>query len=191
MKIFVITGLIASGKSTHVRDFIKKYDFQYFETGESVLEEVNKQGGNFEPENIERIIRECKKISNTYFTDRIIEKITKDTFIVGIRAPDEVKVLKKAFGEDNVITIAFHASLETRFQRIHQRKNFNDKKSTEDEILKDYDKFIKRNQVELSWGLGNVIVLSDYIINTEDKIYPYNNYKKSYKEFLKLISKYD
>ena len=31
-----------------------------------------------------------------------------------------------------------------------------------------YDGFIKRDIAELSWGLGNVIALSDLIISNED-----------------------
>jgi dephospho-CoA kinase len=61
------------------------------------------------------------------------------------------------------VTIAVHASPETRFQRLFRRKRSDDPQG--------WESFLQRDMRELSLGLGNVIATADYMtINEGSKI---------------------
>jgi len=192
MKVIVLSGLPLSGKTTYAKRIMSKYNMPLYETGEVVLEEVTKRGLDFTPENIKKVTDECKKISDSYFTEKLIEKI-KDlpsnipgVFISGIRAVSEVEVLKKHFGEENVFTIAFHASMRTRFNRLQNPDRVSETKGAkakEDELLRNFDNFVARNKKELGYGVGNVMAMADYIIDTESEKWPYSSVEKNTKVF--------
>jgi len=178
LKIIVLVGLPLSGKTTYAKKLGPKYNMPLYETGEVVLEEVTKRGLDFTPENIKKVTDECKKISDSYFTERLIEKIKElssdvpGVFISGIRAISEVEVLKRYFGHENVFVIAFHASMHTRFNRLQNPDRMSETKGAkarEDELLRNFDNFVIRNKKELGYGVGNVIATADYLINTENE----------------------
>ncbi|MHA1865648.1 MAG: AAA family ATPase [Candidatus Heimdallarchaeaceae archaeon] len=192
MKVIVLTSLPLAGKTTYAKIYGEKYNIPLFETGTVVLEEVKKRGFDFIPENIKKVTDDCKKISDSYFTERLIEKIDnldegiKAVFVSGIRAVSEIEVLKNHFGETNVFIIAFHASLRTRFGRLDNpdRKEGEDSsKAKEDEYLRNFDNFLARNKKELGYGVGSVMALADYVLNTEDKKWPYSNVSRCKKIF--------
>ncbi|MHA1686179.1 MAG: AAA family ATPase [Candidatus Heimdallarchaeaceae archaeon] len=196
MKVIVLSGLPLSGKTTYAKAIGPKYNMPLFETGTVVLEEVTKRGYDFTPENIKKVTDECKKISDSYFTERLIEKVDalpddiKGVFISGIRATSEVDVLKKHYGEENVYTIAFHASLRTRFERLANPDRVAETsgaKAREDELLRNYDNFLARNKKELGYGVGNVMALADYVIITEHKRWPYSTVERNMKVFELIV----
>ncbi|MHA1303121.1 MAG: AAA family ATPase [Candidatus Heimdallarchaeaceae archaeon] len=192
MKIIVLASLPLAGKTTYAKEVGSKYNIPLYETGTVVLEEVTKRGYDFTPENIKKVTDECKKISDSYFTERLIEKVDslgdeiQAVFISGIRAVSEIEVLKNHYGEENVFTIAFHASLKTRFNRLSNPDRISETKGAkakEDELLRNYENFMARNKKELGYGVGDVMVLADYLINTEDKLWPYSNVNRCLKIF--------
>ncbi|MHA1223460.1 MAG: AAA family ATPase [Candidatus Heimdallarchaeaceae archaeon] len=196
MKIIVLVGLPLSGKTTYAKKIGPKYNMPLYETGTEVLEEVTGRGLEFTPENIKKVTDECKKISDSYFTERLIKKVDnlpKDVpgvFLSGIRAVSEVEVLKKHYGEDNVFVIAFHTSMKTRFNRLNNADRVAETsgaKAKEDELLRNFDNFLARNKKELGYGVGDVIALSDYVISTENEKWPYATIEENTENFEKIV----
>ncbi len=182
MKIVVLSGLPLSGKTTYAKIIGPKYNMPLYETGTEVLEEVTGRGYDFTPENIKLVTDECKKISDSFFTERLIKKIDKlpedvpGTFISGIRAVSEVEILRKHYGDDNVFVIAFHTSMKTRFKRLNNPDRIEETKGAkakEDALLRNFDNFLARNKKELGYGVGDVIALAEYVMSTENEIWPY------------------
>ncbi len=197
MKVIVLASLPLAGKTTYAKAMGKKYNIPLYETGEVVLEEVTKRGFEFTPENIKKVTDECKKVSDSYFTERLMEKIDtindqniNAVFVSGIRAVSEVDVLKMHYGNNNVFTIAFHASLQTRFERLNNEDRLagsTGAKAKEDQLLRNFDNFMARNKKELGYGVGNVMAIADYVINTEHKHWPYSSVNRCMKIFEIII----
>ncbi len=192
MKVIILVGLALSGKTTYAKVIGPKYNMPLYETGAEVLDEVTQRGLQFTPENIKLVTDECKKISDSYFTERLIKKVEKlpkdipGVNLSGIRAESEVEVLKKHFGDDNVFIIAFHASIKTRYRRLSNLDRIAETrgaKAEEDKILQDFDNFLARNRKELGYGVGNVIANADYVISTENERWPYSSIDNNTKEF--------
>ncbi|MBY9001904.1 MAG: AAA family ATPase [Candidatus Heimdallarchaeota archaeon] len=192
MKIIVLSGLPLSGKTTYAKKLGPKYNMPLYETGTEVLEEVTGRGLEFTPENIKKVTDECKKISDSYFTERLIKKVddlSKDVFgafLSGLRAVSEIELLKKHYGNDCVFVIAFHTSMKTRFNRLNNPDRIAETtgaKAKEDVLLRDFDNFMARNKKELGYGVGDVIALADYMISTENDLWPYVTIQKNTEAF--------
>ena len=103
----------------------------------------------------------------------MIEDILATTIIVeGIRSPFEVNMFKEYF--DDFIILSIFANPAIRFKRFQQRNREYDSENYED--------FLKRDQMELDFGIGTVISLSDKIIINEKDL---ESYEKEINEFLK------
>jgi len=77
--------------------------------------------------------------------------------VEGIRSLHEVEEFKKRFPD--FILIAIHASPETRFRRLFQRKRSDDPEG--------WGTFMERDSRELGVGLGAVIATADHMIVNE------------------------
>ncbi len=192
MKIIVLSGLPLSGKTTYAKKLGPKYKMPLYETGAEVLEEVTGRGLEFSPENIKKVTDECKKISDSYFTERLIKKVDALTadisgvFLSGLRAVSEIEVLKKHYGDENVFVIAFHTSMKTRFNRLNNADRVAETtgaKAKEDILLRNFDNFLARNKKELGYGVGDVIALADYMMSTENELWPYVTIEKNNEAF--------
>lgn len=105
----------------------------------------------------------------------LIEQNVSDLIIIeGIRSPYEVDLFKSNF--DNFIILSIFANPTLRFERLKQRKRSDD--ST------DYEEFKKRDKMELDFGIGSVIALSDRLITNETDL---ESYGKKINEFLDNI----
>ena len=142
------------------------------------------------------MVAQHKKTSDAYFTEKAIEHIQKldfpVVFITGIKAISELETLHKHYGRENVITFAFHASVNTRYNRLFKgdRVSASEErgdKRTEDLALQDFSNFKARDDKELGYGTGDVIASADYIINTEDKIWPYHDMDFTTREFEEIV----
>ncbi len=195
MRTIVCIGLPASGKTTHAKIIGEKYNIPLYETGTFVFKEVEERGLEITPENIKKVTTECKKISDSYFTEKAFnyakqQENSKYVFFSGIRAISEVEFLKKELGDENVILVGFHASRQTRFQRLNNpdRKELGTgAKAKEDQALKDFNTFVQRDLKELNFGVGTLFALSDYIIITEDQRWPYHNLNYTLREFELIV----
>ena len=196
MKIIVLSGLPLSGKTTYAKKIGPDYNMPLYETGTEVLEEVTGRGLEFTPENIKKVTDECKKISDSYFTERLMKKVDAlpedipGVFLSGIRAVSEVEVLKKHYGDDNVFVIAFHTSMKTRFKRLDNPDRVEETKGAkakEDALLRNFDNFLARNKKELGYGVGDVMALAEYVMSTENRIWPYVTLEENEEDFETII----
>ncbi len=196
MKIIVLTGLPLSGKTTYAKKIGPEYKMPLYETGTEVLEEVTGRGLDFTPENIKKVTDECKKISDSFFTERLMKKVdvlpddVPGVFLSGIRATSEVDVLKKHYGSANVFVIAFHTSMQTRFDRLNNPDRIEETKGAkakEDVLLRNFDNFLARNKKELGYGVGDVMALADYVMSTENVLWPYVTVEKNTSDFEVIV----
>lgn len=181
MKIVVLSGLTGAGKSSISSPTTKKYNIPILETGDIVYETVKEKGLKITPENIKAVSIEAKKISDAYFTEKLVEKAKKlysdkpAIFVSGVRAVSEIEFLRNEFGPKNVLVMGFHASQDTRFHRLgnEDRKLHSGEKAAEDALLQNFDNFLAREKKELGFGIGSVFALADVIILNDDKTYPF------------------
>ncbi len=200
LKVIILVGLPLSGKSTHAKMMQEEMDIPLVETGTFVYKAVAERGLEATPENIVKVAGECKAQSDAYFTERAIEYIEEKyrnkpaVFLSGVKAKSEVELVKGKFGEDNVFIVSFHASRSTRHGRLMNEdrkeasKNQGQGKVTEDiAMANDRSRFDLRDNKELGYGLGDLIALADYVINTEDKKWPYHNTETTMEQFRTVI----
>jgi dephospho-CoA kinase len=181
MKVIVLTGLTAAGKSSICHPTSSKFDIPLLETGTIIYETVKEKGLPITPENIKQVTMEGKNISDSYFTEKLVEFANQNyrsrpaLFISGVRALSEVDYLKKVYGKQNVLVIGFHASQDTRFNRLDNldRKSQGGAKALEDKALRNFDTFLEREKKELVFGIGTIFAMADVIISNDDKKYPF------------------
>lgn len=177
MRIMGISGLPGSGKSL-VSDIATEKGAIIVSMGDIIREEAKKRGEssketaqNLRAEHGEYIVSELtiKKIK------KLQEDGIKNSIIVeGIRSPHEVDMFKKNF--DNFIILSIFANPTLRFERLKKRMREDD--ST------DYNEFKARDQMELDFGIGDVISLSDKIIINESDL---ESYTEKINKFLEEI----
>lgn len=197
MKVIVMLGMPLSGKTTHAKILQSEIDIQLFETGTFVYKEVEERGLEATPENVKLVAGECKAKTDAYFTEKAIEYVlanhadAKAIFISGVKALSEVNYLQNKMGRDNVLLISFHASVDTRHARLlndDRKKASTGGKGVEDLAMSaDKARFSIRDTKELGYGLGKLMALADFVINTEDKKWPYNNFDTTLSNFREII----
>ncbi|MBO6123764.1 MAG: nucleoside monophosphate kinase [Methanobrevibacter sp.] len=178
MQVMGISGLPGSGKSL-VSDIATEKGAIIVSMGDIIREEAKKRGEstketaqNLRAEHGEYIVSELtiKKIK------KLQEEGNENTIIVeGIRSPHEVNMFKENF--ENFIILSIFANPALRFKRLQKRMREDDSK--------DYNEFLKRDQMELDFGIGTVIALSDKIIINESNL---ESYTEKINEFLKEVN---
>ena len=166
MKVIGISGLPGSGKSL-VSEIALEKGAIIVSMGDIIREEAKKRGEssketaqNLRKEHGEYIVSELtiKKIKQ-------LEKDEKNQLIIveGIRSPHEVDMFKENFNDFKVLSI--FANPDLRFERLLERMREDDSK--------DYNEFKNRDQMELDFGIGDVIALSNKIIINESDLDSY------------------
>lgn len=162
-RLFIlVVGMPGSGKSILVQ-VANELKLPVYTMGDVVREETLKNYGQITHDlmvNVSRILRE--RYGDEIIAIKTIERIPHDQKIVvidGVRSLKEVDVFKK---HGKTVIIAIHASPQTRFKRLLERRRPGDPSS--------YGEFLKRDLVELSFGIGDVIALADYMIVNEGSL---------------------
>ena len=175
MQVMGISGLPGSGKSL-VSEIATKKGAVVVSMGDIIREESKKRGEstketatNLRKEHGKYIVA---KLTVEKIKQMIEDKIATTIIVEGIRSPFEVKMFKENF--DNFIILSIFANPDLRFKRLQQRNREDDSENYED--------FQKRDQMELYFGIGTVISLSDKIIINEKDL---DSYEKEINEFLK------
>ena len=179
MEVMGISGLPGSGKSL-VSEIAAKKGAAVVSMGDIIREEAKKRGEssketatNLRKEHGKQKRKPKKKSKVLSKIKKMIEDKLATTIIVeGIRSPFEVNMFKENF--DDFIILSIFANPAIRFKRLQQRNREDDSENYED--------FLKRDQMELDFGIGTVISLSDKIIINEKDL---ESYKKEINEFLK------
>ena len=198
MKVIILLGLPLSGKTTHAKAVSSELNIPVVETGTFVYKAVEERGLEPIPENIVKVAGECKAQSDSYFTEKALEFANEQhgdasaIFMSGIKGKSEVDYLKKAAGDSNVVLISFHASVDTRHKRLLNADRVEESakagsKAKEDKAMADdKSRFQLRDNKELGYGLGRLMAQADYVINTENHLWPHTSYEATLKDF-KLI----
>ncbi len=171
LNLIVIAGMPGAGKSI-ISAAARDLGLPVYNMGDVIREETIRIFGRITPETMRetsRIVRE--KYGKTYVAIKTLERIKEKNGTVvidGTRSLDEIEVFKK---KGHVVILAIHASPKTRYKRLLKRGRPGDPSSWED--------FVKRDMIELGFGLGNVIALADYMIVNESTIdYAYSEARK-------------
>lgn len=133
--------------------------------GDIIREEAKKEESS---KKLQLTLERTRKIycsqANYWKNQKMIEDKLATTIIVeGIRSPFEVNMFKENF--DDFIILSIFANPAIRFKRLQQRNREDDSENYED--------FLKRDQMELDFGIGTVISLSDKIIINEKDLESY------------------
>ncbi len=160
LTIIGLTGLSNAGKSL-ISKHMEKKGFLVFSLGDYIRKELDSKHLEHTYENMRSISLEYAPKENTIIIDKFIEDIQKmdieSEFIIldGIKKLNEIDRLAKSF---KVITVAVVASRKTRYRRFNNRGRPDDKL---------YKNFLKRDDEEVFYGIGEVIALSDYFLINE------------------------
>jgi dephospho-CoA kinase len=155
-----VAGMPGSGKGT-VRAIFQKMGYTVVVMGDEVREEAKRRKVKPTPENLGMIMLKLREEEGpAAVAKRCIpkmEEVKGEVVVEGIRSLHEVDEFKKHF--PNFTLIAIHASPETRFRRLFQRKRSDDPKR--------WETFRDRDLRELSVGIGAAIATADQIILNE------------------------
>lgn len=156
-----IAGMPGAGKSLFI-GMARRMGCPVVVMGDVVREETAKRGLALTPENVGALMLKLREEEGpAVIAKRCVPKIenAKNGVVVvdGLRSLGEVEEYKLHF--KSFVTMAIHASPETRFRRLFRRKRSDDPQG--------WDTFRQRDTRELSVGLGNVIATADYMIVNE------------------------
>jgi len=164
MKIIGITGMPASGKGTLAQQLVKK-GFKRVVMSDAARAEMKKRGIPVTPASLRDFPTKFRaKRGEDIFAKLCIPLINKakssgNVLIDGIRSPDEINTFKKEFGADFVL-IAVLSDEKNRYSRVIGRKRDDDAIS--------FEEFKRRDEIELSWGVGGAIEMADEPIPNND-----------------------
>ncbi len=155
-----VAGMPGAGKGT-VREIFQKMGYSVVVMGDEVREEAKRRNLKPTPENLGIIMLKLREEEGpAAIAKRCIprmEKVKEKVVVEGIRSLHEVNEFKKHF--PNFTLIAIHASPETRFRRLFQRKRSDDPKV--------WETFRKRDLRELGVGIGAAVATADHMIVNE------------------------
>lgn len=172
-----ISGLPGSGKSLVSEIAIEKGTI-IVSMGDIIREEAKKRGESTK-DTAQNLRKEFGQFIVAELTIKKIKKLLDDgidnsIIVEGIRSPHEVDMFKDNFKDFIVLSIFANPTL--RFERLQQRNREDDSK--------DYEGFKARDQMELDFGIGDVISLSDKIIINESD---FESYSQEINQFLEEI----
>lgn len=167
LQVIGIVGLPGSGK-TEVAKALAKFDVPSVRMGDVVWDELKRRGQSITEVSVGTLSNELREHEGMGAIAKrcvsLIESVGKGKRAVavdGIRGIAEVDEFRRVFG-DNFHLISIWASQETRYQRIASRKRADDTITRES--------FLEKDLRELSWGLGEAIALSDFMVLNEGNI---------------------
>lgn len=168
MQVMGISGLPGSGKSL-VSEIAIKRGAIIVSMGDIIREEAKKRGESTK-ETAQKLREEFGQYIVSELTIKKVKKLQEENpeskiIVEGIRSPHEVDMFKENFEDFIILSIFANPSL--RFERLKLRMREDD--ST------DYAEFKNRDQMELDFGIGDVISLSDKIIINESDLESYIN----------------
>ena len=178
MEVIGISGLPGSGKSL-VSDVALEKGAIIVSMGDIIREEAKKRGETSK-ETAQNLRKEHGEYIVSELTIKKIKQLEKDEnnqliIVEGIRSPHEVDMFKENFDDFTILSI--FANPDLRFERLLERMREDDSKN--------YDEFKSRDQMELNFGIGDVIALSNKIIINESDL---DSYTKEINKFFEEIN---
>ena len=163
--IVCLTGMPGAGKST-IADALKSKGFDKITMGDAVRAEATKRNIDPTGENLGKLMLEIREKNGPgavaeLIKDQIVNSKSDVILIDGVRSIPEVDVLKK-FG--TVKILAIHASGDTRFGFLTNRKRSDDPENR--------DEFTKRDSREIGVGMSESIALADETLSNNNLTIP-------------------
>ncbi len=161
-RVICITGMPGCGKEELVK-VAQERGLPIVRMGDVVREEASRRGIKFSDETVGGMAHE-ERVKHGFgiWAERTVPRVTDEaTVIDGIRGREELEVFRRAFG-DRLAVVAIHASPKTRYGRIRQRARGDD--------IVTWEEFLRRDDRELGWGLGEVIATADRMVVNEGTI---------------------
>jgi dephospho-CoA kinase len=157
VKIFIIVGMPASGKSI-AQEYAATEGYPYFSTGDIIRAEVKSRGLTPSPEVMAKVSDELRGPDGMGVTRvalmRALEQKTRIAFLEGMRSWPEIELIRE---QAEAVVVAFVAPRPMRKQRIVSRGRSDDSPAT----------FDKRDMREIAYGTSVPIALADaYVLNT-------------------------
>ncbi|MFC1803101.1 AAA family ATPase [Thermoproteota archaeon] len=162
-RLLLITGMAGSGKTT-LANIFRERDYSVFTMGDVIRHEVRMRNQPPTPENLGKMAENIRKTGGDAAVSKkciplIIGAPTNKVILDGIRSLDEVYAFEEAF---DTFLIAVHTPPDSRYQRLKNRGRSDDPPNRQE--------FRERDRRELSFGMGNAIALSNYIISNDNGV---------------------
>jgi dephospho-CoA kinase len=153
-----LAGMPGSGKSVIV-DTARELGYDIVVMGDVIRQETLKRGLELMPQNVGKVMLQLREECGNYvIAQKCIPKIEEQTsskvLVDGLRSLYEADIFKEHFAKFSLVAV--HASPETRFNRLSNRRRSDDPE--------EWKVFKERDLRELSVGLGNVIAMAGQVI---------------------------
>ncbi len=159
-----LAGMPGSGKSLVV-ETARELGYAIVVMGDVIREETAKRGLELTPQNVGKVMLQLREEGgNTVVAEKCIPQIEAQAgskvLVDGLRSLHEVDAFKAHFAKFSLVAV--HASPETRFNRLFNRRRSDDPSG--------WEVFRDRDMRELSVGLGNVIAMAEQIIVNDNSV---------------------
>ncbi len=178
--MLIVTGMPGAGKDEFIK-VAKSMGWKDFHMGDTVrkfarlnkIENTDREIGLFANHEREMFGKDiwAKRLSEDMETE-------KGVIVDGLRNMEEFEYFKLKFPD--LILIAIHTDRDERLRRIKKRHRVDD--------VKDFTGLVKRDERELSWGIGNAISLAEYMIVNDSTL---EEFKERSKELLLRLKKHE
>jgi dephospho-CoA kinase len=159
-----LAGMPGSGKSLVV-ETAQEVGYAIVVMGDVIREETAKRGLELTPQNVGKVMLQLREEGgNSIIAQKCIPKIEEQTstkvLVDGLRSMYEADAFKAHFAKFTLVAV--HASPETRFNRLFNRRRSDDPDR--------WEVFRDRDMRELSVGVGNVIAMAEQIIVNDNSM---------------------
>jgi dephospho-CoA kinase len=162
MKIIGVIGQNGSGKDEVLKYLKAKYNIPFLSTGDMVREIAAKEGKAPTRENLGEISeRYFREFGRGCFVKLAAGKIRENNWkiggITGIRALEDVEVLKSGFGSDFILINVYVSDPQERYRRMVKRGEGRDPQS--------YEQFLRQDAAEEElFHIRSAVPRADYSI---------------------------
>ncbi|MGD0203457.1 MAG: AAA family ATPase [Candidatus Bathyarchaeia archaeon] len=159
-----LAGMPGSGKSLVV-ETARELGYAIVVMGDVIREETVKRGLDLTPHNVGKVMLQLRADGGvTVVAQKCIPKIEEQAstkvLVDGLRSLYEVEAFKAHFAKFSLVAV--HASPETRFSRLFNRRRSDDPSG--------WEVFRDRDMRELSVGVGNVIAMAEQMIVNDNSV---------------------
>lgn len=163
-----MVGDIGSGKDEVLKYLRSKYGIPYIATGDIVRQEAEREDIEPTRENLQSISQRCfeqygKGCFVRMAAEEIVSRGWKISGISGVRSPDDVEIMRQAFGKDFVLVRVDITEPEIRFERMRLRREERDPQT--------FEQFLEQDRKEREvFRLDKTGGMADLAVNNDGSI---------------------